>query len=165
MKIENDKVVTMHFSVTDADKTEIDTTYGDEPLSFIQGSGLLVPGLEDALTGMTIGEKKTVALQAQDAYGERYEQLVQAMPASMFDGMEVAVGMQFRATTDEGEQTVIVVDVAQDSIVVDGNHPLAGIDLTFNVEITDVRDATEEELSHGHIHADGGCCGGGCDEE
>lgn len=159
MKIENDKVVSMHFNVTDSDKVEIDTTYGDQPLTFIQGSGLLVPGLEEALVGMETGDKKTVSLEAADAYGERYEQLLQAMPASMFDGMEVAVGMQFRATTDEGEQTVIVVDVSEDTIVVDGNHPLAGIDLTFNVEVMEVRDATAEELAHGHVHADGSSCG------
>lgn len=159
MKIENDKVVTMHFNVLDSDEVEIDTTYDSEPLIFIQGTGLLVPGLEAALPGLQTGDKKTISLAAADAYGERYEQLIQAMPASMFDGMEVAVGMQFRATTDEGEQTVIVVDVSEDTIVVDGNHPLAGIDLTFNIEVMDVRDATEEELDHGHIHADGSSCG------
>lgn len=157
MKIENDKVVALHFTVVDAEKTEIDNTYDDQPLMFIQGSGLLVPGLEEALLGMAVGDKKTVALQSENAYGERYEQLVQAMPLSMFDGMEVAVGMQFRATTDEGEQTVIVVDVSDETVVVDGNHPLAGIDLTFNVEVMEIRDATEDELNHGHVHGAGGC--------
>jgi len=159
MKIEKDQVVSMHFNVTDSEKTEIDTTYPNDPLSFIQGSGLLVVGLEEALYGLQAGDKKSVDLSAEDAYGLRHEQLVQAMPKEMFDGMEVDVGMQFRATTDDGEQTVIVVEVSDESIVVDGNHPLAGIDLTFNVEIIDVRAPTEEELAHGHIHADGQSCG------
>ena len=159
MNIENEKVVTMHFNVLDKEKTVIDTTYESEPLIFIQGTGLLVQGLEEALIGMSAKDKKTVDLTAEHAYGPRFPQLVQSMPKSMFDGMEVDVGMQFRATTDEGEQTVIVVEVADDTIMVDGNHPLAGIDLTFEVEIMDVRDATEEELDHGHIHAHGESCG------
>ena len=159
MKIENDKVVTMHFTVMDGEKTQIDSTYEGEPLAFIQGTGLLVQGLEDALIGMTVSDKKTVALTAEHAYGQRFPQLVQSMPVSMFEEMEVEVGMQFRATTDEGEQTVIVVEKTDDAIVVDGNHPLSGLDLTFDVEIVEVRDATEEELNHGHIHAHGESCG------
>lgn len=151
MKIEKDKVVSMHFNVTDSEKIEIDTTYPDNPLAFIQGTGLLVAGLEDALYGMEVNEKKSVKLEAVQAYGLRYEELVQAMPINMFEGMEVDVGMQFRATTDEGEQTVIVVEVNDDTIVVDGNHPLAGIDLTFNVEVLEVREPTEQELATGQI--------------
>ena len=159
MKIEKDKVVSMHFNVTDTEQTEIDSTYPNDPLNFIQGSGLLVAGLEEALYGMEATQKKSIELAAEDAYGLRHEQLVQAMPKEMFEGMDVDVGMQFRATTDDGEQTVIVVEVNDESIVVDGNHPLAGIDLNFNVEIVSVREPTEEELAHGHIHADGQSCG------
>jgi FKBP-type peptidyl-prolyl cis-trans isomerase SlyD len=159
MNIENEKVVSMHFTVMDGEKTEIDSTYGAEPLAFIQGTGLLVQGLEDSLVGMKTGEKKTVALEAEHAYGQRHEQLIQSMPVTMFEDMEVAVGMQFRATTDDGEQTVIVVEVSDEAIIVDGNHPLAGIDLTFDVEIMEVREATEDELNHGHIHAHGESCG------
>lgn len=158
MNIEKDKVVLMHFNVKDSEDTQIDTTYPDQPLSFIQGSGLLVAALEDALYGLGAGDKKSVNLEPDDAYGPRYEQLLQTMPKNMFEGMDVEVGMQFRATTDEGEQTVIVVGVEEDSITVDGNHPLAGIPLTFDVEIVEVREPTEEELSHGHVHADGSSC-------
>ena len=159
MKIEKDKVISMHFTVLDSEKTEIDTTYPDSPLSFIQGTGLLVAGLEDALYGMETADKKTISLTAEEAYGLRHQQLVQSMPVNMFEGMDVEVGMQFRATTDDGEQTVIVVEVSDEAIVVDGNHPLAGIDLIFNVEIVEVREPTEEELAHGHIHAQGESCG------
>lgn len=158
MNIEKDKVVSMHFNVKDAEDTQIDTTYPDQPLSFIQGSGLLVAALEDALYGLGAGDKKSVSLEADQAYGPRYEQLLQTMPKNMFEGMDVEIGMQFRATTDEGEQTVIVVGIEEDSITVDGNHPLAGIPLTFDVEIVEVREPTEEELSHGHVHADGSSC-------
>ena len=157
MNIEKDKVVSMHFSVKDSEGTEIDTTYPDQPLAFIQGTGLLVAALEDALYGLKAGDKQSISLEPDDAYGPRYEQLLQTMPANMFEGMEVEIGMQFRATTDEGEQTVIVVDVQEDSITVDGNHPLAGIPLTFDIEILEVREPTEEELAHGHVHAEGGC--------
>jgi FKBP-type peptidyl-prolyl cis-trans isomerase SlyD len=159
MKIENEKVVTMHFTVMDKEKTVIDSTYDAEPLAFIQGSGLLVPALEEALFGLAANDKKSVALTAEQAYGERFEQLIQSMPKTMFEGMDVNVGMQFRATTDDGEQTVIVVDISDDKIIVDGNHPLAGIDLTFDVEVLEVREATTDELSHGHIHAQGESCG------
>lgn len=159
MNIEKDKVVSMHFNVKDAEDTQIDTTYPDQPLAFIQGSGLLVAALEDAIYGMVAGDKKSVSLEPDQAYGPRYEQLLQTMPKDMFDGMDVEVGMQFRATTDEGEQTVIVVGVDEQGITVDGNHPLAGIPLTFEVEIVEVREPTEEELSHGHVHADGSSCG------
>lgn len=157
MKIENDKVVTLHFTVVDSEGTEIDSTYDHEPLAFIQGSNLLVEKLEESLVGMSVGDKKSVSLEAEEAYGLRYEELVQPMPMSMFEGMEVAVGMQFRATTDEGEQSVIVVDIDEDKVVVDGNHPLAGIAMTFNVEVMEIREATADELSHGHVHAEGGC--------
>jgi FKBP-type peptidyl-prolyl cis-trans isomerase SlyD len=159
MKIANDRVITMHFTVMDSEKSQIDSTHEGEPLVFIQGSGLLVQGLEDALIGMTVNDKKTVDLTAEHAYGQRYPQLVQKMPISMFEDMDVEVGMQFRATTDDGEQTVIVVEKTEEDIIVDGNHPLAGIDLTFKVEIVEVREATEEELNHGHIHAHGESCG------
>jgi FKBP-type peptidyl-prolyl cis-trans isomerase SlyD len=159
MKIENEKVVTMHFTVMDKEKTVIDSTYDAEPLAFIQGSGLLVPALEEALFGLAASDKKSVSLTADQAYGERFEQLIQSMPKTMFEGMDVNVGMQFRATTDDGEQTVIVVDISDDKIVVDGNHPLAGIDLTFDVEVLEVREATTDELSHGHPHVEGESCG------
>lgn len=155
MLIANDKVVKIHFTVMDKEKTVIDSTHDHEPLEYIQGTGLLIEALEQAMLGRQTKDTFTLDLSAAQAYGERHEGLVQAMPVSMFNGMEVEPGMQFRATTDDGEHSVIVVEVNEDTVVVDGNHPLAGIDLTFEVEVLAVRDATDEELDHGHPHVEG----------
>ena len=157
MKIAQNKVATIHFAVTDQDGNEIDNSFGEEPLEFIIGTGFLIPGLENALIDRTQGERFKVEVSAQDGYGERFDDLMQAVPKSMFEGMELQVGMQFRATTDDGEQTVTVIGIEGDDVIVDANHPLSGIDLTFDVEIVAVRDATEEELAHGHVHGAGGC--------
>ena len=157
MNIENNHVVTMHYLVSTNDGTELDSSFDGEPLVFIHGMGFLIPGLEDAIVGKTAGDKFEVDVVAAEAYGERHDQLVQVVPKSMFEGMEVAPGLQFRATTDHGEQSVIVIDVTDEGVVIDGNHPLAGQDLSFSVEIVAVREATAEELEHGHVHGEGGC--------
>lgn len=164
MTIAQDKVVVMHYSVRANDEV-LDSSFDGQPLSFIVGRGFLIPGLEKELIGKSAGERLELDIAAADAYGERHDELVQEVPKSMFGGVEVQTGMQFRATTDDGEQSVIVVDVDGDTVVVDGNHPLAGMDLSFDVELMEVRDATEEELIHGHVHSAGGCgcsSGGGC---
>ena len=153
MTISQDKVVAMHYTVTDPQGNELDTSIGGEPLVFLFGHGALIPGLEQALAGKNTGDKFKANIPAADAYGERHDALTQAVPKSMFDGMEVAVGMRFRAAGPDGrEQSVIVLEVTEDEVVVDGNHPLSGIDLSFDVEVVMVRDATDEELDHGHVH-------------
>ncbi|WDE06360.1 peptidylprolyl isomerase [Thalassomonas viridans] len=158
MKISNNKVVVMHYAVSDSEGTLIDSSYDHQPLAVIHGTGYLIPGLEAALEDHQAGDKFEVAVSADQAYGERNDNFVQNVPKAMFEGIEdLDVGTQLRATTDDGEQTVIVIDISDDEITVDGNHPLAGIDLNFDVEILEVRDATEEELSHGHVHGEGGC--------
>ncbi|MGB1198174.1 MAG: FKBP-type peptidyl-prolyl cis-trans isomerase [Thalassotalea sp.] len=158
MKIAPNKVVVLHYAVSDSEGTLIDSSYDHKPLAVIHGTGYLIPGLEDALVDHSAGDKFEVAVEADNAYGERHDGFVQTVPKAMFESIEdLDVGTQLRATTDEGEQTVIVIDVTDDEITVDGNHPLAGIDLSFDVEILEVRDATEEELNHGHVHAEGGC--------
>ncbi|QTL35305.1 MULTISPECIES: FKBP-type peptidyl-prolyl cis-trans isomerase [Pseudoalteromonas] len=157
MKIAPNTVVKMHYAVLDNDDNSIDNTFDDEPLEFIVGTGYLISGLEDALMSKQAGDKFSVSVEPQNGYGERHDNLMQAVPKSMFEEMEVEVGMQFRATTDEGEQTVIVIGIEGDDVIVDGNHPLAGITLNFDVEILDVREATSEELEHGHVHSEGGC--------
>ncbi len=159
MRIAKDKAVTIHFTVMDSEKTVIDSTTNHEPLAFIQGGGLLIEALENEMLGHEVNDKFSLALSAADAYGLRQDALVQAMPKNMFEDMEVEPGMQFRATTDDGEHSVIVLEVNEENVVVDGNHPLAGIDLTFDVEILEVRDATLQELDHGHIHVEGHSCG------
>lgn len=155
--IQKNHVVTMHYTVSTNESVEIDSSKNGKPLVFLHGYGHLVPGLEDALTDKKSGDSFTAEVSAEKAYGERFDNLVQAVPKNMFEGMDVEVGMSFRATTDDGEQSVIIIDVTDDEIIVDGNHPLAGVDLTFEVEIIDVRDATDDEISHGHVHGDGGC--------
>ena len=158
MKISENKVVVLHYAVSDSEDTLIDSSYDHSPLSIIQGSGYLIPGLEDALIDHVVGDKFEVEVSAENAYGDRHDEFVQTVPKSMFESVEdLAVGSQLRATTDDGEQTVIVIDVTDDEITVDGNHPLAGIDLKFEVDILEVRDATEDELQHGHVHGEGGC--------
>ncbi|MGB1261908.1 MAG: FKBP-type peptidyl-prolyl cis-trans isomerase [Cognaticolwellia sp.] len=158
MKITDNKVVVLHYAVSDSEDTLIDSSYDHQPLAVIQGSHYLIPGLEEALVGHGAGDKFEVEVSADNAYGPREDGFVQTVPKEMFAGIEdLDVGSQLRATTDEGEQTVIVIDVQEDEITVDGNHPLAGIDLKFDVEILEVRDATEEELEHGHVHGEGGC--------
>lgn len=158
MKIAENKVVVMHYAVSDSEGTLIDSSYDHQPLAFVQGSGFLIPGLEQALNDRQVGDKFEVDVDAENAYGERHDGFVQTVPKAMFEGIdELAVGTQLRATTDEGEQTVIVIDVTDDQITVDGNHPLSGIDLSFDVEILEVRDATDEELATGQVATES-CC-------
>jgi len=158
MKITANKVAIIHYAVSNTEDTLIDSSYDHEPLSIIHGTGYLIPGLETALEGHEVGDKFEVTVQPEQGYGERFDDYVQTVPKEMFAEIEdLAVGAQLRATTDDGEQTVIVVDMTDDTITVDGNHPLAGIELKFEVEVLEVRDATEDELTHGHVHGEGGC--------
>ncbi|MCM2680334.1 FKBP-type peptidyl-prolyl cis-trans isomerase [Echinimonas agarilytica] len=156
MKVAKDNVVILHYSVH-SQETLLDSSLDGEPLNIIQGHGQLIPGLEAALDGKAKGDTFTVEIEADQAYGQRHETLMQAVSKEMFEGMDVQAGMQFRATTEAGDQSVIVLDVTDDEVIVDGNHPLAGMDLTFDVEVVDVREATAEELAHGHVHSAGGC--------
>ncbi|MCF6437953.1 peptidylprolyl isomerase [Pseudoalteromonas luteoviolacea] len=157
MKIAQNAVVKMHYAVLDDDQNTIDNTFDEEPLEFIIGTGFLIEGLENALIDKQAGDKISVTVKPEEGYGERNDNLTQAVPKSMFEGIDVEVGMQFRATTDEGEQAVIVIGVEDDEVIVDGNHPLSGLTLHFDVEILDVREATADELAHGHVHGTGGC--------
>ena len=158
MKIAKNNVVVMHYAVSDNDGTLIDSSYDDKPMAIIQGTGYLIPGLDEALIDRQTGDKFEVAVACEQAYGERHEDYVQTVPREVLAGVEdLGLGTQLRATTDDGEQTVIVIDVQDDQITVDGNHPLAGLDLSFDVEVIEVREATADELEHGHVHGEGGC--------
>ncbi|WP_019676014.1 FKBP-type peptidyl-prolyl cis-trans isomerase [Arsukibacterium perlucidum] len=153
MTISQDKVVAMHYTVTDPAGNKLDSSVDGEPLVFLFGHGALIPGLEQALAGKTVGDSFSTTIAPADAYGERHDQLVQSVPKNMFEGMDVAPGMRFRAAGPDGrEQSVIILDVTEEEVVVDGNHPLSGIELSFEVEVLKVRDATAEELAHGHVH-------------
>ncbi|WP_337841786.1 peptidylprolyl isomerase [Rheinheimera sp.] len=153
MSVAAHKVVAIHYTVADKHGNELDSSTGGEPLVFIHGTGSLIQGLENALLGKQVGDKFQVEVAAAEAYGERHDELTQAVPREMFNGMDVQVGMRFRAAGPDGrEQSVIVLEVTDEEVVVDGNHPLSGMDLCFDVEIVLVRDATPEELDHGHVH-------------
>ncbi|MFT5312395.1 MAG: FKBP-type peptidyl-prolyl cis-trans isomerase SlyD [Paraglaciecola sp.] len=157
MNISENTVVTMHFTVCSADGTQIDSSQEGEPMVILQGSHYLIQGLEDHLNGKQAGDKFVIDVEPELAYGERQEELVQVVPKSMFEGMEVEAGSTFRATTDDGEQSVMVIDVTDEEVVIDGNHPLSGLTLNFDVEVLAVRDATEDEIAHGHPHVEGAC--------
>ncbi len=159
MKIKKDLVVSIHFGVTEVDGNTLDSTENGAPLDFIQGAGYLVSGLEKELEGKMVGDKFDVKLEAKDAYGEFREDLVQQVPLDLFEGDEkVEVGMSFQAETDQGQRTVEVTAVSDDMVSIDANHPLAGMSLQFVGEVVAIREATEEELAHGHIHqADSSC--------
>ena len=167
MQITNHKVVSFHYTLTNDQGTIIDTSAGGEPMPYLHGEENIVPGLELAMEGKSVGDKLKVSLESADAYGEFDPAMVEIVSAELFDGVDnIEVGMEFQAELPDGEgvQIVRITDVDGDNITVDGNHPLAGQNLHFDVEITDIRDATAEELEHGHVHgSDDGCCGEDCD--
>ena len=154
--IANNHVVSFHYTLTNAEGETLDKSQG-EPLVYLHGAGNIIPGLEKALEGKTVGDKFTVTIPAAEGYGEYNPDLVQEVPAQMFQGVEnIEAGMQFQAQTDDGVQVVTVKAIEGENIIVDANFPLAGQDLTFEVEIAEIRDASEEELEHGHVHGAGG---------
>lgn len=152
------RVVTFHYTVKGKDGKTIDSSVGHDPMSFLEGSGQIIPGLENALKDAKAGDKKTVEVKAADAYGAHDKELQFDVPRTQFPSNEkIEVGMQFRAGQPGEPSPVFTVTKVTDShISVDGNHPLAGQDLSFDVEVTDVRDATLEEIKHGHAHGPGG---------
>ncbi|MFB9887717.1 FKBP-type peptidyl-prolyl cis-trans isomerase [Balneatrix alpica] len=158
MQISQHKVVSIHYTLRNEAGEELDSSVGGNPLQYIQGVGNLIPGLEQALEGRQAGEKLDVKIAPEDAYGERQDSLIQSVPRAAFGGVEeIQPGMRFHAETDHGPHVVVVVHADDENVVVDGNHPLAGETLHFAVEIQEVRDASEDELAHGHVH------GPGCD--
>jgi len=158
MLIAQDKVVLIHYTLKNDSGEVIDSSSGGDPLAYIHGQGNIIPGLEKALEGKQSGDKLNVRVEPSDGYGERDDGLVQQVPRRAFGGApNVQPGMQFHAQTSQGQTRVVTVTRIQgDMVTVDGNHPLAGENLHFDVEVTEVRDATEEELEHGHVHGPGG---------
>ena len=157
MQIAENTVVSMHYTLTDEQGQELDSSVGQEPLVFLSGAQNIIDGLDNALQGKTAGEKLDVAVAPEDGYGAVHEELIQKVPTENFQGVDdIQVGMQFMAQTPGGEQPVTVIGVEEDGVMLDGNHPLAGKTLNFNVEIVDVREASEEEKEHGHVHGAGG---------
>ena len=136
----------------------IDSSAGGAPLVYLHGAGNIIVGLEKALEGKQAGDELSVAIEPGEAYGEYSAELVATLNRSMFEGVdELEVGMQFHASgPDGGMQIVTIRDIEGDDVIVDGNHPLAGQRLNFQVKVVNVRDAHAEELAHGHIHGEGG---------
>ena len=157
MQIGDQKVVTLHYTLTDNDGKVIDKSE-DSSFAYLHGASNIIPGLEDALTGKSAGEEMSVSVSPEQAYGVRDESMLQQVSKNMFeDAAQIAVGTQFHAQGPNGEMLVVtVLEVEEEHVVVDGNHPLAGVELNFDVKIIDVRDASEEEVEHGHVHAPGG---------
>jgi len=152
-----DKVVLIHYTLKDDSGAVLDSSAGGEPLAYIQGHGNLVPGLEKALEGKQGGTNLTVTLAPADGYGIREEKLVQRVPRRSLQGAgEIKKGMQFQARADDGMRVFTVTGIAGDMVMLDGNHPLADQTLHFDVEVVSVREATTEELEHGHVHGAGG---------
>ena len=153
---QNDVVKILYTLTDDADKV-LDSSADGEPLVYLHGHGNIIPGLERELTGKSVGDRLKVRVVPADGYGEYDRVLVQKVPRRALKGIaDLTVGMRLQAGTQHGHRAVTVTHIAGDMITLDGNHPLAGQNLNFDVEITAVRAATEEELSHGHVHGDGG---------
>ena len=156
MQIKRNTVVTIDYTLHDNEGSLIESSEGHDPYRYIHGIGATIPGLEAALEGKQAGEELKVSLPPEQAYGERDEDLVQSVPRERFKfGGELAAGMQFRASTETGTRVVTVTKIDGEDVTVDGNHPLAGATLTFAVTVREVRDASTEELEHGHVHGPG----------
>lgn len=157
MLVEKNRVVTLHYTLRDEQGRVLESSQGRTPLSYLHGKGNVIPGLEHALAGRSAGEKLDVTVPPERGYGRRDDRLVQTIPRNLFtEGAALTPGMQVRARGPRGPRLVTVVGVERDFVTVDGNHPLAGRTLHFSVEIAEVRRATREEVSHGHVHGPGG---------
>ena len=147
-------IASIHYTLTDDDGRIIDQSSEDRPLQYFHGAGNIIPGLEKALVGRQAGDRLKVDVRPEEGYGVRNESLVQELPRDAFQGVErVEPGMQFEARTERGPLLVTVVEVAGDRVRIDGNHPLAGQTLHFDVSVLDVREATEEEKQNGRVAA------------
>ncbi len=152
--IGDNSVVRMHYTLTNSDGEVLDSSSGGEPLAYLHGAGNIIPGLERELTGKVAGDSLTVVVAPEDGYGEVNEGLFQVVPREAFQGIDtIEPGMNFQAQGEGGQvQSIVVAKVDGDEITVDANHPLAGVQLHFAVEIVEVRDASDEEIAHGHVH-------------
>ncbi|MDX8388210.1 MAG: peptidylprolyl isomerase [Ghiorsea sp.] len=152
------KAVEIHYTLTNDAGEEVDSSRDVEPLPYIHGTESLVPGLEKELDGKVVGDKIVVSVAPAEGYGELNPELTQVVPRDLFqfDG-DIEVGMRFEAEAEHGVELVTVVALDAENITIDANHPLAGQTLNFDVEIVSIREATSEELEHGHVHSEGGC--------
>jgi len=158
MKIENDKVVSFHYSLKDTSGKLLEESHGAEPTAYLHGKNNILPALEAELAGKEIGAKIEVTLTPAQGYGEYNEEAVQRVPIKKLVGKggKVKAGQIITVQTDQGARQVRVIKAGKFNADVDTNHPLAGQDLTFDIEIMEIRDASKEEMAHGHAHGPGG---------
>lgn len=156
MKIEKNRVVRFHYALSDVDGAELESSQGREPLAFLAGHGGIIPGLEAAFEGKETGDKFEATVTPDQAYGERREGLTQRIPKKHFGNARLKPGATVVMQTQQGQRMVTVQKVGMSVVDVDLNHPMAGKTLRFTVDIVDVRDASEEEIRHGHAHGAGG---------
>ena len=157
MIVEKDKVVAFHYTLKSAEGEQMETSRDKDPMSYLHGGNNIIAGLEKAMEGHAVNDEFSVTVEPEDAYGVRNENNVQRLPLKRLKGIgKVSVGQVLNMKTNKGQVQVTVLKVGRFNVDVDGNHPLAGKQLTFDVEITDIREASEEELEHGHVHGPGG---------
>lgn len=158
MQISQNRVATLNYTLTDEQGNKLDESH-DDSFAYLHGAQNIIPGLEKELEGKRAGDTLVVTVSPAEGYGERNDSMTQTVSKDMFEmDDDMQPGMQFHAASPDGQMVVVTVTAIDgDEITIDGNHPLAGVTLTFDVSIVDVRDATEEELTHGHVHAEGGC--------
>ena len=156
LKIEKDRVVRFHYTVSEPGQEPLETSKERDPLAILAGHGNIIPGLDKALEGHVAGDSFGVDVPAADAYGERRDGLTQRVPKKHFGQQKLAPGMQVVLNTNFGPRAVTIQKVGMSVVDVDLNHPMAGKDLHFDIEVVDVREASEEEIEHGHVHGEGG---------
>ncbi len=157
MIAEKNKVVSFHYTLTNGEGDELESSHDKDPMTYLHGANNIIPGLEKAMEGHAISDKFSASLEPEEAYGVRNENNVQRIPLKRLKGLgKITVGQTLNLKTNKGPVQVTVLKLGRFIVDVDGNHPLAGIQLTFEVEITDIRDASEEETQHGHAHGPGG---------
>jgi len=157
-QIAAEKAVTIAYTVKDDGGEVLDTSVGRDPLTYLHGAGNLVPGLEKALVGAAVGAKLTATVTPEEGYGQRDEQRVRKIPLRRItsENGKIVPGRRYRADLKEGPAGVLVKEVSGDYASVDANHPMAGLTLHFEIEVLGIRDATDEEKAHGHVHEAGG---------
>ena len=154
MQITQNTVASIEYTLKDQEGEVLDTSEGREPLTYLHGSGNLVPGLEAALEGNGEGDSVSVTVEPAEGFGERDENLIHQVPKTAFEGVDsIEAGMRFQASDENGQGRIVTVtEVADDQVTVDANHPLAGVPLNFDVNVVEVRAASDEEIEHGHVH-------------
>lgn len=155
MQLTKHKVATINYTLKDKEDNVLDES-SDSTFTYLHGANNIIPGLEKALEGSKAGDEVSVDVPPEDAYGERNLEMIQRVPRDMFpDEVEVKEGMQFHAQSSSGTPVIVTIDsIDGDEVVVDGNHPMAGKELHFDVKVVDIREATEKELEHGHVHGE-----------